>query len=104
MSVPRLKNFESLEPPWKEKLLPNTICYYELYALDSDNRLVPLEGEEIGELLARALKKGAVKRQPWYEPLDKLPIEPIIATTMDTDFETLLVDRPVVRDSSVVRD
>jgi hypothetical protein len=76
----------------------------QLYALDSDNRLVPLEGEEIGELLARALKKGAVKRQPWYEPLDKLPREPIIATTMDTDFETLLVDRPVVRDSSVVRD
>jgi hypothetical protein len=33
----------------------------QLYALDSDNRLVPLEGEEIGELLARALKKGAVK-------------------------------------------
>jgi hypothetical protein len=75
-----------------------------LYALDSDNRLVPLEGEEIGELLAQALKKGAAKRQPWYEPLDKLPREPIIATTMDTDFETLLVDRPVVRDSSVVRD
>jgi hypothetical protein len=76
----------------------------QLYALDSDNRLVPLEGEEIGELLAQALKKGAVKRQPWYEPLDKLPREPIIATTMETDFETLLVDRPVVRDSSVVRD
>ena len=30
----------------------------QLYALDSDNRLVPLEGEEIGELLAQALKKG----------------------------------------------
>ena len=126
MSVPRLKNFEVARATLERKIVtkynmllrakhflvlegydPRIHALYfcpQLYALDSDNRLVPLEGEEIGELLAQALKKGAVKRQPWYEPLDKLPREPIIATTMDTDFETLLVDRPVVRDSSVVRD
>jgi hypothetical protein len=76
----------------------------QLYAVDSDNNLVPLEGEEIGKLLAQKLKNDAVKRQPWYKPSDKVPNQPITAATMDTDFDTLLVDRPVARDSSAVRD
>ena len=72
----------------------------QLYAFDSENKLVPLEGEEIGKLLANAVQNGVVDRQPWYEPSDKLPKQPIIATRMDTDFDTLIVDRPVARNSS----
>jgi hypothetical protein len=71
----------------------------QLYAYDSENRLVALDGEEIGRLLAHAVENGVVDRQPWYEPSDRLPKQPIIATRMDTDFDTLIVDRPVARNS-----
>ena len=67
----------------------------QLYAYDSDNKLVAIEGEEIGKLRAKAVQHGVVERQPWYEPSDKVPSQPIIATTMDTNFDTLIVDRPV---------
>jgi hypothetical protein len=72
----------------------------QLYAFDSDNKLVPLEGDEMGKLLAHAVQNGVVDRQPWYEPSDKLPKQPIIASRMDTEFDTLIVDRPVARNSS----
>jgi hypothetical protein len=72
----------------------------QLYAYDSENRLVALDGEEIGMLLAHAVEKSVVDRQPWYEPSDRLPKQPIIATRMDTDFDTLIVDKPVARNSS----
>ena len=49
----------------------------QLYAYDSDNKLVALEGEEIGKLLAQAVQHGVVERQPWYEPSDKVPNQPI---------------------------
>jgi hypothetical protein len=67
----------------------------QLYAYDSDNKLVALEGEEIGKLLAQAVRHGVVERPPWYEPLDKLPDQPIIVASMDTKFDTLIVDRRV---------
>jgi hypothetical protein len=72
----------------------------QLYAFDSDNKLIPLEGEEMGKLLAHAVQNGVVDRQPWYEPSEKLPKQPIIASRMDTEFDTLIVDRPVARNSS----
>ena len=67
----------------------------QLYAYDSDNKLVAIEGEEIGKLRAKAVQHGVVERQPWYEPSDKVPNQSIIETTMDTNFDTLIVDRPV---------
>jgi hypothetical protein len=75
----------------------------QLYAFDSENKLVPLEGEEMGKLLAHAVQNGVVDRQPWYEPSDKLPKQPIIAAKMDTDFDTLIVDRPVALNSAATR-
>jgi hypothetical protein len=71
----------------------------QLYAFDSDNKLVALDGEEIGKLLADAAQNGVTDRKPWYEPSNKLPEQPIIATRMDTDFDTLIVDRPDARNS-----
>jgi hypothetical protein len=72
----------------------------QLYAFGSENNLVALDGEEIGKLLAHAVENGVVDKQPWYEPSDRLPKQPIIATRMDTDFDTLIVDRPAARENT----
>jgi hypothetical protein len=71
----------------------------QLYAFDSENKLLPLDGEEIGKLLARTAQNGVVDKQPWYKPSDKLPKQPILAARMDTDFDTLIVDPPIARSS-----
>jgi hypothetical protein len=50
----------------------------QLYRYDDDNALVPLSGEEIGQLVAQSVQEGVVDRQPWYEALDELPNNPIL--------------------------
>jgi hypothetical protein len=50
----------------------------QLYKYDGDNALVPLTGEEIGQLVAQSVQEGVVEIQPWYEALDKLPSKPIL--------------------------
>jgi hypothetical protein len=71
----------------------------QLYRFDSDNKLVALEGEEIGKLLAQTVQDGVAEKQPWYEPSNNLLSQPIIATPMNPDFDTVVVDRPVARKS-----
>ena len=66
----------------------------QLYKLDSDNKPVALEGEEIGKLLAQSVRDGVVDRQPWYEPSETLPHEPRIAGTIKTNFDSLIVEEP----------
>jgi hypothetical protein len=68
----------------------------QLYKSDSDNNLVPIEGEEIGKLLARSVQDGVVEKQPWYEPFDSIPSKPILRTT----FDTYVVNEPINRISS----
>src|SRR5215472_8033696 len=63
----------------------------QLYKLDSENKLVPLPGEEIGRFVAQAVEGKVTSRRPWYEPLDKLPEERIISAE---DVDTLVVERP----------
>jgi hypothetical protein len=76
----------------------------QLYRFDSDNKLVALEGEEIGKLVAQAVQAGVVEKQPWYEPSEKLPKHPVITTTaMPTDFDTVVVNEPTARHSSATR-
>jgi hypothetical protein len=65
----------------------------QLFKHDSDNKLVPVEGEEIGKLLVQQIQNGVVQKHPWYEPIDELPSQPIIPATPDTNFETLVVGR-----------
>jgi hypothetical protein len=72
----------------------------QLYKFDSDNKLAPLEGEEIGNLLAQSVRDGVVDKRPWYEPLEKLPREPIVATVTSAGFDSLVVGR----NSSVKKD
>jgi hypothetical protein len=66
----------------------------QLYRHDADNKLVPLDGEEIGNLLAMSLQDGVVEKKPWYEPSTKLPNEPVISRSMKPDFDTVVVDIP----------
>ena len=65
----------------------------QLYKYDPDKKLVPLQGEEIGRLIAQALASGVKERRPWYEPAEKLPDQPIVNTPKD-QFETLVVEMP----------
>jgi hypothetical protein len=41
-------------------------------------KLVPLEGEGIGQLIARAVEASAIEPRPWYKPMEKLPQERLI--------------------------
>ena len=71
----------------------------QLYKYDPDKKLVPLQGEEIGRLIAQALASGVKERRPWYEPWEKLPDQPIINAPKD-EFETLVVEMPSARDAT----
>jgi hypothetical protein len=73
----------------------------QLYRYDPDKKLVPLQGEEIGKLIAHALESGITERRPWYEPSEQLPEEPIISSEMQTEFDTLVVEMPASRNSTV---
>jgi len=68
----------------------------QLYKYDND-KLVPLEGEEIGRLMVQALQDGASDRQPWYEPLDKLPEDAVVTGTVQTELESVVVNMPTPR-------
>jgi hypothetical protein len=68
----------------------------QLYKYDADKALVPLQGEEIGKLIAQALASGVKARRPWYELSEKLPDQPIINTPKE-DFESLVVEMPIAR-------
>src|SRR5215468_7501292 len=72
----------------------------QLYRYDPDKKLVPLQGEEIGRLIAQSLEGGVVGRRPWYEPSEKLPPQPIINTPAQTEFDTVVVELPSVRTAS----
>jgi hypothetical protein len=65
----------------------------QLYKYDLEKKLVPLQGEEMGTLIAHALAGGVKFRRPWYEPSEKLPDQPVVNTPND-QFETLVVEMP----------
>ena len=68
-----------------------------LYKYDPDKKLIPLQGEEIGRLIAQALASGVKARRPWYEPLEKLTTQPVVSAPKD-QFDTLVVDMPSALD------
>jgi len=76
----------------------------QLYKFDSDNSLVPLAGEEIGQLLAQAVQGGVVQKQPWYDPSEKSPRQPIITAAMvASDFDSLVVDVPTASSATPMK-
>lgn len=42
----------------------------QLYQMNSDSKLVPISGEEIGDLIAQSVQDGIKIKRPWYEPSD----------------------------------
>ena len=72
----------------------------QLYKYDSDKKLVPLPGEEMGKLVAQSIEGGVTKRRIWYEPLEKLPDQPIISAPTLTEFDTVVVDMASARNSA----
>ena len=74
----------------------------QLYKYDSEKKLVPLQGDEIGRLIAHSVESGITERRPWYNPSEKLPDRPIIDAQMNTEFDTLVVDFPQRGDSKNV--
>jgi hypothetical protein len=71
----------------------------QLYRYDQD-KLVPLQGEEIGRLIAQSLEGGVTDRRPWYDPLEKLPDQPVITAPMQAEFDSVVVEMPNARNSS----
>ena len=72
----------------------------QLYRYDPDKKLVPLQGEEIGRLIAQSLEAGVTERRPWYEPSAKLPDQPIISAKPQTEFDTVVVELPSARNTA----
>ena len=66
----------------------------QLYKHDSEKKLVPLFGEEIGKLIAQALESGIKERRPWYVPSEALPTEPAINGSLEPELDTLVVEMP----------
>ena len=71
----------------------------QLFRYDPDKKLVPLQGEEIGQLIAHALESGVTPRRPWYEPSEKMPDQPAISGKLQSEFDTVVVDLPSVRNA-----
>src|ERR1022692_2960533 len=46
-----------------------------------DGDLVPLSGQEIGQLMAQALEGGAIEKPPWYAPFAGAPKETLIKSS-----------------------
>ena len=70
----------------------------QLYKYDPDRKLVPLQGDEIGTMIAHALQGSINERRPWYAPSEQLPDQPVIATPSQ-EFESLVVEMPTARPS-----
>jgi len=72
----------------------------QLYRYDPDKKLVPLQGDEIGRLIAQALEGRVTARRPWYKPSEKMPDQPVITSDMQAEFDTVVVEMPSVRNSA----
>ena len=72
----------------------------QLFRYDPDKKLVPLQGEEIGRLIAQALEGGVNERRPWYEPSEKMPEQPVLSAPMQTEYDTVVVEMPSARHST----
>ena len=69
----------------------------QLYKYDSERKLLPLQGEEIGRLIAQALDGGVAERRPWYAPSERTPDKSVVTAPMEAEFDTVVVDLPSAR-------
>ena len=71
----------------------------QLYKYDTDRKLVPLQGEEIGALIAQSVERGVNERRPWYEPAEQFPEQRIIDAPQLMDFDSVVVEMPSAHNS-----
>lgn len=71
----------------------------QLYRYDTDKKLVPLQGEEIGQMIAHALEGGVTPRRPWYEPSEQPPGQPAISGKLQNEYDTVVVELPNQRNA-----
>lgn len=64
----------------------------QLYRYDADRKLLPLQGEEIGALIAQSVEAGVANRRPWYEPSEQLPDERIVRAPTKMEFDAVVVE------------
>jgi hypothetical protein len=76
----------------------------QLFGYDSEQKLVPLQGEEIGRLIAHAFQGTVSESRPWYAPMEKSPDQPIINTAMLNEFDTLVMDSIATRPQPLLTD
>lgn len=72
----------------------------QLFRYDPEKRLVPLQGEEIGTVIAQSIEGGVVNRRPWYEPAEQVPPERIVDSSALREFDTVIVEMPNARTSA----
>jgi hypothetical protein len=72
----------------------------QLYRYDPDKKLMPLQGEEIGRLIAQALEGGVTPRRPWYGPAEETPDQPAISAKLQSEFDTVVVELPNQRNAT----
>ena len=69
----------------------------QLYKYDSDKKLVPLQGDEIGKFVAQAHEGNVAEKRPWYEPTERFPTLPIIMISKHSELDSVVVEMPNVR-------
>jgi hypothetical protein len=72
----------------------------QLYRYESDRKLVPLQGEEIGDLIAQSVEGAVAERRPWYEPPERLPDARLIAAPVGIAYDTVVVEMSSGRNSA----
>jgi hypothetical protein len=72
----------------------------QLYKYDSERKLIPLQGEEIGALIAQSVESGVTDRRPWYAPSDQVPSKPVVNAPTAAEFDTVVVEMPSQRNSA----
>lgn len=73
----------------------------QLYRHDSGAHLVPLQGEEIGSLIAQSVESGVADQRPWYTPSEPLPPERVVIKPTRMEFDTVVVEMPNARSSAM---
>jgi hypothetical protein len=72
----------------------------QLYRYDADKKPVPLQGEEIGTLIAQSVAGSVADRRPWYEPAEPIPAERIVGPVTKMEFDTVVVEMAGARGAS----
>lgn len=72
----------------------------QLYKYGPDKKLVPLQGDEIGRLIAHAYAGDIAGKPSWYAPSDKMPDPLTIRASALTEFDTVVVEMPAAQNAA----